>query len=188
MQSGKNERERDEALLARYRDGDMAAMEALMLRYKDTVLGIARKFSFRTFAEVDDLAQEGMIALYGAMGTYDASQGKSFKNFVYICVERRICSYLRFLSRREPGGERADLDPESIAEGETPEELLLSGESEGEFRLRLSKLLSDFEFRAVTMYLEGMTYAQISEATGKEIKSVDNALARAKRKLSDHLR
>ncbi len=161
----------------------MGATEELMLRYKDTILGIARKFSFRSFAEVDDLVQEGMIALYKAMGTYDPAQGKSFKNFVYFCAVRRIYSYLRTQSRKEPGGERAEIDPESLAEGENPEELLLSGESEGEFRMRLSKLLSDFEFRVVTMYLDGMTYAQISAATGRAVKSIDNALARAKRKL-----
>lgn len=177
-------RQPDEELLSAYQSGDMGAAEQLMLRYKDTVLAIARKFAFRSFAEVDDLVQEGMIALYKAIGTFDAAQGKSFKNFVYFCVERRIYSYLRTVSRREREGERTEIDPEDIAEGENPEELLLSGESEREFRLRLSKVLSDFEFRVVNMYLEGMTYAQISAATGKQIKSIDNALARAKRKLS----
>ena len=47
----------------------------------------------------------------------------------------------------------------------------------------LMKELSDFEFRVVTMYLEGLSYAQISEATGKDFKSIDNALARSKKKL-----
>ena len=45
------------------------------------------------------------------------------------------------------------------------------------------KELSDFEFRVVIMYLEGMSYAEICEATGKGVKSIDNALSRAKRKL-----
>ena len=38
------------------------------------------------------------------------------------------------------------------------------------------------------MYLEGMSYADICEATGKDIKSIDNALARAKRKLIGYLK
>ena len=162
----------------------MGAAEELLLRYKNTVLGIARKFSFRSLAEVDDLVQEGMIALYGAMGTYDAAQGKSFKNFVYFCAVRRIYSYLRAQNRKGPAGEWAEFDPDDLADGTDPEELLLEGESEEEFRRRLSKLLSDFEFHAVTMYLDGATYVQISEATKRSVKSIDNALARAKRKLA----
>ena len=33
------------------------------------------------------------------------------------------------------------------------------------------------------MYLDGLSYAQICEGTGKDFKSVDNALARSKKKL-----
>ena len=43
--------------------------------------------------------------------------------------------------------------------------------------------LSDFEFRVVTLWLEGMSYAAIAEMTGKQLKSIDNALARSKKKL-----
>ena len=179
MKDRKNEK--DEALCALAKEGDAAALEELMARHKGTVRRCARKFSLRLLAETDDLVQEGMIALYAAIGSYSPASGKSFKNFAYLCVLRRIYSYLRFVSRRTAEG--SDVDPDSIAEGETPEELLLIGESDEEFRLRLMRALSDFEFRVVTMYLEGLSYAEISEATGKQIKSIDNALARAKRKL-----
>ncbi len=175
--------EADEVLAARAQKGDAAAAEALMDRYKNTVRRIARKFSFNIFAEADDLVQEGMIGLYLAIGGFSAAAGKSFKNFVYVCVVRRIYSYLRTAFRLKGEGERSEVDPDNIPEGATPEELLLSGESEAEFRLRLVKTLSDFEFRVISMYLEGMSYAQISEATGKSVKSIDNALARSKRKV-----
>ena len=48
---------------------------------------------------------------------------------------------------------------------------------------KMSKVLSDFEFKVMTMYMDGMTCAEICEATGKSAKSVDNALQRSKRKL-----
>ena len=47
----------------------------------------------------------------------------------------------------------------------------------------MSKILSALEFKAVVMYPEGMTMAEISSALGKSMKSVDNALNRAKNKL-----
>ncbi len=177
------EKKKDEALISLARAGDAEASETLMLRYKETVRRIARKYAFNLLAEADDLVQEGMIGLYSAIGSYSPASGKQFKNFAYTCIVRRICSYLRFVNRKKPSGERAGIDPEELAEGETPEDVLLGDESEGEFRMALSRNLSDFEFRVVSMYLDGMSYAQISEATGKEVKSIDNALSRAKRKL-----
>ncbi len=173
-------REEDEALVARAQGGDTSAAEELMRRYKDGVRACARKY-FLAGAEVDDLAQEGMIGLYKAIGDYSPAAGKKFKNFAYLCVTRRIVGVLRSAGRHK---EDVLEDPDSIVGGDTPEDFLLDGESLAEFREKLLKVLSDFEYRVVTLYLEGMKYAQICEATGKPLKSVDNALARAKRKLA----
>ena len=175
----------DEALVERARKGDGAATEELLLRYQNPVRARARKFFF-TGAEPDDLVQEGMIGLYKAIGSYSSESGKSFKNYAYLCMTSRIYDYLRVMSRHRPGGERTLvlLEPETIPEGETPEELLIDTEARAEFRMKLLKELSDFEFRVITMYLEGLSYAQICEATGKDVKSIDNALARSKRKLT----
>lgn len=185
MQDYKKQTDESLAILAKTDNG---AMEELMRRYKDVVLRCARKFSFRLLAETDDLVQEGMMSLVSAVGSYQPAAGRSFKGFAYICITRRIVSYLRSASRHFPSGEPVALDPETIAENVTPEDLILGDESAEEFRLRLLNVLSDFEFRVVSMYLEGMSYQQISLATGREVKSIDNALARSKRKLMSYLR
>ena len=62
-------------------------------------------------------------------------------------------------------------------------ELLILSDEQKEFRQKMSRVLSDFEFKVMTMYMDGMTCAEICEATGKSPKSVDNALQRSKRKL-----
>lgn len=172
--------ETDEALAARAQAGEGGAVEELLLRYKNTVRAIARRY-FLAGYETDDLVQEGMIGLYNAALSFDGAAGKRFKNFAYLCVDRRIVDVLRAAGKQN--AEPEPFDPDTPAEGDTPEEYLLDSESRAEFRLRLLDTLSDFEFRVVTCYLDGMSYARISEATGKEFKSIDNALARAKRKL-----
>ena len=48
---------------------------------------------------------------------------------------------------------------------------------------KISKNLSSFEFQVTVMYMDGLTMAEMSSSTGKPIKSIDNALQRAKRKL-----
>ena len=65
----------------------------------------------------------------------------------------------------------------------SPEDRIINEETRVEFQGKLMRELSDFEYRVLDLYLEGMSYSQICEATKKPFKSVDNALARAKRKL-----
>ncbi len=181
------ENERDESLVKKAQEGDSRATEALLRRYMNAVRARARRF-FLVGGETDDLVQEGMIGLYSAIGDFDPSAGKSFKNFAYLCVTRHILDAVKGMSRRKNGPlnnsvSLFDPDLSDFSEGETPEDFLLLGESRAELRMKLMKELSDFEFRVVTMYLEGMSYARICEATGKDGKSVDNALSRSKRKL-----
>ena len=115
-------------------------------------------------------------------------EGKSFKNFAYLLVRRHILDAVKRSARRKnvPLNESVSLFDPTLgdrAEEGSPEDMILESEAQREFRRRLMKELSDFEFRVVIMYLEGMSYAEICEATGKGVKSIDNALSRAKRKL-----
>ncbi|MDE5896891.1 MAG: sigma-70 family RNA polymerase sigma factor [Clostridia bacterium] len=176
-------REKDEALAARAQTGDRPATEEILLRYKDLVRSIARRRAFNYGnGDAEDFVQEGMIGLYAAISAFRPEAGKSFKNFACTCVERRILDAFRAAWRKVPFDGEA-FDPDTLSEGGTPEDFLLYAESNSEFYGKLMKSLSDFEFRVVTLYLEGMSYAAIAETTGKDGKSIDNALARAKRKL-----
>ena len=47
---------------------------------------------------------------------------------------------------------------------------------------QFSKVLSSFESKVLSLYLQGKTYNKIAEITGKPEKSIDNALQRVKRK------
>ena len=168
-------------------NGDASATEQLLRRYAGMVRALARRF-FLAGGETDDLVQEGMIGLVSAVRKYRAEEGKSFKNFAYLCVRRHILDAVKASARRKNGPLNQSLslsDPTlgDRAEEGSPEDLILESEEEREFRRRLTKELSDFEFRVVTMYLDGMSYAEICEATGKSVKSIDNALSRAKTKL-----
>ena len=169
----------DETLAALAQSGETGAEEELLNRYKSAVRARARKF-FLEGGETEDLVQEGMIGLIAAVRGYRADGGKSFKNFAFLCVSRRIFDALRAADKMQ---ECEDFDPESVSEGNTPEDFLLADESQAEFRFKLTSALSDFEFRVVTLYLDGMSYASIARVTGKDRKSIDNALARSKKKL-----
>lgn len=172
----------DESLVERSKAGDLAATEELLNRYKHTVRAQARGF-FLAYGETEDLVQEGMIGLYAAIGDYKPDMGKSFKNFAYLLVSRRIVDAVRRATRARDS-ELVSLADYELADPDlSPEEQVVAEESQREFRIKLLKVLSDFEYRVFSMYLEGVSYAKICEATGKDFKSVDNALTRAKKKL-----
>ena len=69
-----------------------------------------------------------------------------------------------------------------------PEDLLIISDERKELKQKMSRALSDFEFKVTTMYVDGMSCNEICEATGKSAKSVDNALQRSKRKLQEVLK
>ncbi len=50
-------------------------------------------------------------------------------------------------------------------------------------KLAMDSLLSDMERKVLSQYLSGKSYKEISAKLGKEIKAIDNALQRVKKKL-----
>jgi len=187
-----NEQKTDEELVALSQNGDKQATEELLLRHAGLVRGCARGF-FLLGGETEDLIQEGMIGLYNAIGEYQAKEGgSSFKNFAYLCVSRRIIDAVKASARKKNSPLNNGV-PIFIADGLakpglSPEDMLILRDDRREFRQKMSGVLSDFEFKVTTMYMDGMSCAEICEATGKTVKSVDNALQRSKRKLQEVLK
>lgn len=178
----------DEELVARAQGGNQSATEELMERYKSAVRARARSF-FLVGGETEDLIQEGMVGLYRAVHAYDCKKEgrQSFKNFAYLCITRCIIDAVKSATRdknRPLNNYVSIFDPDFEAtDAYDAEEEIIEVESRGEMLEKMSKALSDFEFRIFVMYMDGMSYARIVEVTGKDYKSVDNALQRSKKKL-----
>ncbi len=178
--------ELDERLVARSKEGDKLAEEELLTRHLGMVRSCARQY-FLFCGETEDLIQVGMLGLLSAIRNFDGekSKDKSFKGFAYLCVRRRILDAVKPVYNKKNGEIycQQSLEYDMVERGLSPEELLILSDEEKEFRQKMGKVLSDFEFRVTTMYMDGMTTAEICESTGKEYKSVDNALQRSKKKL-----
>ena len=185
-------RQTDESLVERAQAGDKQATEELLSRYAGLVRGRARGFIL-VGGETEDLIQEGMIGLYRAVSEYrvDREGGMSFKNFAYLCVSRRIIDAVKASARKKnvPLNNYVSLfQSEWEMPVSSPEDEVIRGEDRREFLQKMSKELSDFEFRVTVMYMDGLSCAEICEATGKEEKSVDNAIQRSKKKLQKLLK
>lgn len=183
----KEGRKEDEYLVRLAQNGDKQAAEELLSRYAGIVRGCARGF-FLLGGETEDLIQEGMVGLYRAVVDYrsDKEGGMSFKNFAYLCVSRRIIDAVKGSARKKnvPLNNYVSLFQSGWEiPVSSPEEEVIRGEDRREFLQTMSKALSDFEFRVTVMYMDGFSCAEICEATGKDGKSIDNAIQRSKKKL-----
>ena len=132
----------------------------------------------------DEALCESSVALYKAAMTYDESRADvTFGLYARICVYRRLCD----LAGKAKGNEDffSDFDVESLSVQSHIEANLVSRESMAKALEKIKSLLSEYEYEVFLLHLEGETTAAISEKLGKSSKSVDNAKARAIKRLRE---
>ena len=184
----------DEELQALAAERKTDAEEALAERYVRLVRVCARPF-FLHGGDSEDLIQEGMLGLLSAIREYNADKGASFKTYAEICIRNRIQSAIRSAARKKhaPLNDGVPLDDilsdESQSLGtrlyqRSPEEQVLARETEKEFVANYSRALSRFESRILSLYLNGLSYQEMAQETSRDIKAVDNAVQRIRRKLA----
>ena len=180
---------------------DEYAFEFLVTKYKCIVLSKARGY-FIVGADREDIIQEGMIGLVKAIRDYRPEREASFKGFAEICINRQIITAIKSATRQkhiplntyislsrpvyendESDETRTMLDVLQCDSSQNPEERIILEESYRGMDEKIMKSLSTFEKNVLEHYLGGNTYAEISEKTGKSVKSIDNALQRIKKKL-----
>ena len=193
----------DDALVARYRLGEVEALDALLERYRRFVRSKARGY-FLVGADFDDIEQEGMIGLYKAVRDFRDDRQASFRAFAELCITRQIITAIKTATRQkhqplnqyvsisgvrggEDAGERSVeqlLDDHNVAD---PAEEVVSGERMDAMRASMAEMLSGLEVDVLRLYVEGRSYQEIGDQLGRHVKSIDNALQRIKRKLELHL-
>jgi RNA polymerase sporulation-specific sigma factor len=179
--------ESDEFLVQAARDGNAAALDTLLSRFKPLVKAKAAAY-YLTGGDRDDLIQEGMIGLYKAFLDYAPEKNPVFSAFASLCVNRQILTAIKAAARRKHQPLNASLSLESAeitnpGAGTNPEALLISRESSEKINLFIRQSLSALEYDVLMLHMEGMAHAQIAETLGKPLKSVDNTLQRVRRKV-----
>ena len=176
--------------------GDTEAEEALTKRYSRLVSHCAQPY-FISGGENADLTQEGMVGLLSAIREYSADRSVPFGKYAELCIRRRIFSAIRAAARQkhEPLNNGISLEETLINpprentrivqdQRRVPEEQVLARERAQEFYQNYLRCLSPFEQEILHLYLDGFSYRSMAEKTGREEKSVDNAVQRIRRKLA----
>lgn len=179
----------DEVLLTAARNGDRAAEETLIVRYTRLVRVCARPL-FLAGGDSEDLVQEGLLGLLDAIREFDSGRDAGFATFARVCIQNRLRSAVRSAAREKHMALNAavSLEGREAAKGGqepgNPEDMIIAREAWREEMTRLGRELSSFEREVLGQYLDGFSYQEIAQATGKPPKAVDNAVQRIRRKLA----
>ena len=174
----------DEELLAHVRscDGD-EALDYLINKYRNFVRSKARS--------------------YFLIGADREDKLSSFRAFAELCVTRQIITAIKTATRQkhiplnsyvslnkpiyDEDSDRTLLDVLSGARISDPEELVISHEEFIDIEQKMEEILSDLEWRVLMSYLDGKSYQEIAVDLHRQVKSIDNALQRVKRKLEKYM-
>ena len=192
----------DVRLVIRARNGDDAALDALIRRYTGFVRLKASSY-FIAGGESDDLIQEGLIGLYKAVRDFRSDKETSFRSFAELCITRQIITAIKAATRfkhrplnayvsfsQSPAGqEDGDCTLGDALPGpgvDDPAICVISTEELQSLVFTLGSGLSPLEADALRLYMEGNSYEQMAELLGCDTKTIDNALQRVKRKVLTH--
>lgn len=177
----------DAGLVRLCREGNEPAFRQLVGRFFLTLRKKAAD-SAGCPADVDDLVQEGLIALHYAVCTYDENGGASFATYANVCIRNRIVSAVR---REKSLKNRLNGSASSIEQaGDVPAlpecdplNAVIFNEELRLLEAFLRKELSPVESEVLEAYLEGLSYDEIAVRLGITKKACDNAMQRVRRKL-----
>ena len=179
------------ALLYAVREGDQDAFSALLLRYRPLIDRAVDRFSAELHGEEDreDVRQEALAAFYDAIRSYRTDQEKvEFGLYAKVCIGNRLVSHLRRERRQQGLLSLDDLSAERVlgADGDLLS-LVIEEEEAQALSASIKQVLSRYEYEVFSLYFKGSSSAQIAELMQKSVKSIDNAIARIRKKLKNLL-
>jgi len=190
----------EEVIIEKAKNGNQLAIEYLINHNMDIVYAKAKYFFIKGL-DKDDVIQEGMLGLFKAIRDYQEEREASFRGFSQLCVHRQLISAIKRANRQKHQplnnstsiNKTYDYDNES---GRSFSEILPDKKKKLEDQFvykeiinlvfaEIEKELTQLEKEVFYEYLDDRSYKEISEKLDINVKTVDNALQRARKKIED---
>lgn len=182
--------------------GDRHAEELLIESHEQLALQVCRGF-FLADGESADLLQAARIGMWRAIHVWDPDHGKGFRPFALVLMRREVMNlvtasrtYSQMLlskacsleaptsiDERGPALSLAEVLPAPPRAANDPYELARARERLAAIVAALATL-SPQEREALRLTLNGLSHTQAGSRIGGDAKRINNALQRARRKLS----
>lgn len=191
----------DYEILEYIANGSEEAMEIMYQKYDLLVKKYANhyyKASNNLGLEYSDFIQEGMIGLALAIQSYKTKKNTLFYTYASTCIERRLISSIIRAKRQKHKilNSSLSLDEEQadsltlsnmIADTTSvPEEIILENENEEELKKFSNDNLTDLEKQVFELKINGFSYKEISSVLDRDLKTIDNAVQRIRRKFKKY--
>ena len=192
----------DEELIKKSNQGDEEALNFIISKYTDIVELKVNKY-FMIGGEKEDIFQEGLIGLFKAVKSFDPEKENSFKTFASLCIERQIITAIKASTRQkqiplnnyvsldekpyEDNEEITMMDMLDLGEVEDPLDTVAKKEYLEAVEEAINNNLSDFERDVLERFVEGDSYQEIAESLNINVKSVDNAIQRIRKKATKNI-
>jgi len=177
-------------LISMARLGSSHALRELYNRYTPFVYQICKRF-FLPGADTEDLIQEGLTGIHHAIMTFAADRGRDFEDYASMCVRNQIVRSVRHATRRKHMvlTQAASLQAQPAAVDRPcntpgPEEQVLGVMAMGDWLRLIATCLSDLEKEVLQARLQGESNGELANRLGVDRKQLENALFRARRKLT----
>lgn len=188
----RNDKDKIEELALRAKESDKFAFVELAGIFFPFIRAQAKTYNLPD-SELDDLCQEGRIALHRAVCKYDSDK-LSFITYAKTCIKNAMTSFVRaYCAENKINVGSVSLDDSDndyssfTSDDMTPEDTIIAKEFISELETAMATILSESERTVLKYKLSGIGVAEISVIAGKDTKSVENTLFRARKKLKEYL-
>ncbi|MEQ8169202.1 MAG: sigma-70 family RNA polymerase sigma factor [Candidatus Eremiobacterota bacterium] len=181
------------------KSGDDEATLYLFRKYYPVIRSIASNYFFMG-SDREDVFQEGMFGFYKAIRDFNHEKSIAFSQFARLCVSRQIMATAKKASgpKHKPLNFYVSLDKYVYDENDgnktmfdvvsdnrvfEPDKEVIYYELSQDLKKVIREKLSSFERNVVALHLESESYEHIAQVLRCEVKSVDNALQRARKKI-----
>lgn len=182
-------------LIKRIKDGDNEAFDELLLNNKKLIYSLIYSFDLQCgdyVIDEDDLFQEGCLALYEAVFTYEDRRDTKFSSYAYILIRSKLANYItryyRIYNKECLSiNEMSNIDRYCRnAVSDVP----FIYHQQNELKSHLGKFLKTLSLEdrmIIDMRKNDYSYKEISDRLKINTKKIDNRLATIRKDLKFHL-
>ena len=164
------------------RNGNAKDIQIIYDAFRPAVYSCAAKLRGEGF-DFDDAVQEGNIGLFKAILSYKENKGASFSTYAKKCILNNMLSARQAATAHKHAVLNQALPLDESILLQSFETDYIKREQNKEFIRIAKQKLSAFEFLVFSLYTMQYSYKEIAQITGKNEKSVNNAIQRIHTKL-----
>ena len=189
-------KQNDYELVYLAQEGNEDAINLIYQKYKPIIIKKSKEAILRAThhgIEINDIMQEGYMALEEAIKNFSDKNDASFYTFATLCIDRHILTYLRKITcdRSKSLNNAVAIDDtleKVIGDGTDIELSLIMKEQLKMVDKEIRPLLTNFEKKVFDLMMKNYSFEEMATVLGKDVKSIYNTFQRIKVKIKKNIK